>query len=264
MKKFIALLCMLTCVFSLTACGGDDTMNTYQAEKVAMVEQNAVNYIIPMMEDSIVNEAILDIYQVDGYTNEEWETVISNSFGISVDGEAYVNGIESFLSGTEKLGKIVSVGEASATVDGDTIIVNVDVVGEYKNGQVELIFSNDYFGVLESCTLNVFESFGELMARAAMNTLLGMGTVFAVLILIMFIIDAFVFIPKIQEAFSKKDKKEEAPTAPVAAAPAVEEAVEEADDHELVAVIAAAIAAYEGKTSTDGFVVRSIKKSRRR
>ena len=33
------------------------------------------------------------------------------------------------------------------------------------------------------------------------------------------------------------------------------------DDTELVAVIAAAIAAYEGSGSTDGFVVRSIRKS---
>ena len=33
------------------------------------------------------------------------------------------------------------------------------------------------------------------------------------------------------------------------------------DDAELVAVIAAAIAAYEGTGSTDGFVVRSIRKS---
>ena len=55
--------------------------------------------------------------------------------------------------------------------------------------------------------------------------------------------------------------------APVAApkaapAPAVAAAVEEAeemDDTELVAVIAAAIAAAEG-TTTDGFVVRSIKR----
>ena len=38
-----------------------------------------------------------------------------------------------------------------------------------------------------------------------------------------------------------------------------EDAQELADDTELVAVIAAAIAAYEG-TSTDGFVVRSIRR----
>ena len=36
----------------------------------------------------------------------------------------------------------------------------------------------------------------------------------------------------------------------------------EADDTELVAVIAAAIAASEGAASTDGFVVRSIRKVR--
>ena len=34
-------------------------------------------------------------------------------------------------------------------------------------------------------------------------------------------------------------------------------------DAQLVAVIAAAIAAYEGTTSTDGFVVRSIRKIKR-
>ena len=55
-----------------------------------------------------------------------------------------------------------------------------------------------------------------------------------------------------------------APAAPAPApAPAEEEQEEElADDGELVAVIAAAIAAYEGSTSTDGFVVRSIKRSK--
>jgi hypothetical protein len=40
-------------------------------------------------------------------------------------------------------------------------------------------------------------------------------------------------------------------------------AAEEEDDTELVAVIAAAIAAYEGATGTDGFVVRSVRKIKR-
>jgi hypothetical protein len=62
-------------------------------------------------------------------------------------------------------------------------------------------------------------------------------------------------------------KKKEAPAAPAAApkaAPAAPAAVEEelVDDLELVAVISAAIAAYTG-TSSDGFVVRSIKRSDR-
>ena len=50
-----------------------------------------------------------------------------------------------------------------------------------------------------------------------------------------------------------------APAAPAPAAPAVEENL--TDDTELVSVITAAIAAYEGKETVDnGLVVRSIKR----
>ena len=49
--------------------------------------------------------------------------------------------------------------------------------------------------------------------------------------------------------------------APAVAAPVVEE--ELSDDLELVAVIAAAIAAYEGSEDASGYVVRSIKKSKK-
>ena len=74
-----------------------------------------------------------------------------------------------------------------------------------------------------------------------------------------FIISLIKYVPALLNGTSKK-KKEEAPKA--APAPTVAAAVEEAeemDDTELVAVIAAAIAAAEG-TTTDGFVVRSIKR----
>ena len=265
MKKFVALLCMLTCVFSLTACGGEDTVTEYQADKQAVAEQYAVDSIIPLMEESLANETIMDIYEQNGYTAEEWETVIANSFSASVEGDAFLKGLESFRTAKESMGAILSVGEVTSVIDDDTIIVNVDVTGELKNGQVELIFSNDYFAVLKSCTLNVDATFGELMTKAAMNTILGMGSVFVVLILIMYIIQAFALIPKIKAMFSKKENKPAAPAPAPAAAPVVaEEAAEEADDLALVAVIAAAVAAYEGQTSTDGFIVRSIKKSRRR
>lgn len=265
MKRFVAFLCMLTCVFSLTACGGEDTMNVYQAEKVELAEQYAVDSIIPLMEESLASESVLDVYYKDGYTTEEWETAILSAYSVSVDGDAYLKGLESFIKGHETMGAITGIGEVTSKLDGEEIIVNVDVTGEFKNAQVELIFTNDYFAEVKSCTLNVDATFGDKMAKAGMNTLLGMGSVFAVLILIMYIIEAFKFIPKIQAVFSKKKEVAPAPKeVPAQTAPVAEEVVEEADDLELVAVIAAAIAAYEGQTSTDGFVVRSIKKSRRR
>ena len=263
MKKFIALLCTLTCILGLTACGSTETVNQYQADKQELTEQLAVESIIPMMDDARNNMSILDIYTANGFTAEDWEKSLSSVYGISVEGEAFTKGLESFITARKEMGELVSIGEVTSSVKDDEILVYVDVTGELKDGQVELIFSNDYTAKLKSCTLNVDATFGDLMTKAALNTLLGMGSVFAVLILIMFIIYAFGLIPKFQKMFSKKEEAPKEAKAPVAA-PVVEEVYEEADDYALVAVIAAAIAAYEGQTSTDGFVVRSIKKSRRR
>lgn len=104
------------------------------------------------------------------------------------------------------------------------------------------------------------EDLGAVLSEAAFNTLIGMGTVFVVLILISFIIWLFKFIGLAEKkAAARKQKQEE--TKKTVEAPAVPKTPEEAlpDDRELVAVIAAAVAAYEG-TSADGIVVRSIRR----
>nr|WP_304974172.1 OadG family protein [uncultured Acetatifactor sp.] len=150
------------------------------------------------------------------------------------------------------------------TIDGNQIVVEVAVTGEKKNATAEVIFSNDMFMKLQSAALNPTSTVGELMANAGLNTLIGMGTVFVVLILISLIISCFKVIPKIQEnAARKKAAQKEVAGVDNAVTQIVEqETVEEAeeDDCELVAVIAAAIAASEGAATTDGFVVRSIRR----
>lgn len=101
----------------------------------------------------------------------------------------------------------------------------------------------------------------ENLEKAAVNTLLGMGTVFLVLILMIGVISCLKFVPMLQEKFSGKTKTQE-PVAPVIEEETVVDYEEElADDLELVAVITAAIAATEN-TSTDGLVVRSIKRAK--
>lgn len=97
--------------------------------------------------------------------------------------------------------------------------------------------------------------------KALMNTLIGMGTVFLVLIFISFIISLFKYI---NQTDAKRTVAAEPVPSLIPAAPSVEE-TEEAeeelvDDTELVAVITAAIAAYAG-TSSEGFQVRSIKRA---
>lgn len=112
------------------------------------------------------------------------------------------------------------------------------------------------------------EDMGEKMATAGLNTLIGMGTVFAVLILISFIISLFKYIPMIQDKLAqrkakKTDTKQDSIDNTIAQIVEKEENTDLSDDLELVAVIAAAIAASEGAASTDGFVVRSIRKVNR-
>ena len=98
---------------------------------------------------------------------------------------------------------------------------------------------------LSSVATNVRYSMPELMEQAGLNTVLGMGTTFVVLILLAFLISLFRFIPKIQAAMSKK---EETPVPAPAAAPApAEEAAEETEDDALIAVIAAAVACRSGE-----------------
>jgi len=100
---------------------------------------------------------------------------------------------------------------------------------------------------------------GEKLGNAGLNTLMGMGVVFAVLILISLVISAFGLINK-AEARKKAAAPAAVSPAPAVQAPAVEQQEEDlTDDLELVAVIAAAIAASEN-TSPDGLVVRSIRK----
>lgn len=103
---------------------------------------------------------------------------------------------------------------------------------------------------------------GERMEKAALNTLIGMGTVFIVLIIIIGVISLFKFIPMIQDRLAKKNagNVQESGVSAATQMSNVQKDTDVSDDLELVAVIAAAIAASEGAASADGFVVRSIRK----
>ena len=103
---------------------------------------------------------------------------------------------------------------------------------------------------------------GERMEKAALNTLIGMGTVFIVLIIIIGVISLFKFILMIQDRLAKKNagNVQESGVSAATQMSNVQEDTDVSDDLELVAVIAAAIAASEGAASADGFVVRSIRK----
>lgn len=279
MKKFLALICMMTCIFGLSACGSEDGWvtqgdlpaskyeQTYEQWKLQNAMQIAREKLVPMLT-GYMSEDTLD--SLDGLTMEEIAYLVASEMGLGVDGYAFYSAAGSFQSAADSVGNIQSIGEASAKIDDDQIIVHVEVIGDKKNATAEVILSNDMFFELESAALNPESSMGELMIGAALNTLIGMATVFTVLILISFIISCFRIIPKLQNsAAERKARKMEASSdvkviaqKDIAANPAGEDIADQSDDLELAAVIAAAVAAYEGSASTDGFVVRSIRRLR--
>ena len=86
-------------------------------------------------------------------------------------------------------------------------------------------------------------SLGEILVKALMDTLMGMGTVFIILLLICLIISLFKFIPKDEPA------KKETP-AVSQAVPAVDDSSEE--DEVIAAIIAAIRMSLEGQLQAQG------------
>ncbi|MBP5152165.1 MAG: OadG family protein [Lachnospiraceae bacterium] len=205
------------------------------------------------------------------YNKEEikalFEQIFYQSYGMGVDAElgTFDGLLTSYVQMSEEMGS-VNIGGHKAEIQGKEIVVTYDVTGDNCDGTVTFTFSNDIFTRFKSGNAEAHTSFAQKMSAAAkqmgnagLNTLLGMGSVFIVLILICFIISSF-------SLFNRTGKKKpaEVKAAPVAAPSAEPEPEELSDDTELVAVITAAICAYEGAGSSDGFVVRSIRKANRR
>lgn len=263
MKKFWILTCLITCIFGMTACGSEKKLTQYEQYKVERACYFAETQYIPAIQ-MIIGQTGDD--GLSDYTAKEVEYLVTQMFGLEVDGNAFVSAMDSFKAADAEIGGTVRVGgdgeksKTTAVIDDDQIIVSVPVEGNKDNAVAEVVVSNDLFFKLESASLNKVSTMSDLMSKAAMNTLLGMGSVFIVLILISLIISCFNVIPKIQAAFAGP-KEEPAVPATVGIEKAVAQIEEqESDDLELVAVIAAAIAASQGAASTDGFVVRSIKR----
>ena len=121
------------------------------------------------------------------------------------------------------------------------------------------------------------------LMTAMLNTLMGMGTVFLVLIFISLIISLFIYIPGLERRmrrlgnrfrnyFARKKPRQSDPERKTPRRPKLrkedlydQDVVEEPDEGALIAVIMAAIAASEGgAVSADQLVVRSIRRVGRR
>ena len=247
MKTFkkITSVCMALLVMAALIIGS--TSMVFAADKVDDSVKNTLVNTAEGLTDTIIGLADADI---ENYHNS------GDDFTTSA--------MQSWQSSKDELGsKKDKNGETSVTLKDDQYTVTVPV--KFEKADANFVYVFDSTGTPVSLSVDVQYGMGKTLQRAGLNTLMGIGTVFVMLILLSLLISLFRFIPnpEAKKAAEAKAAKEVKEAEAAAAAPAVQAAEENlADDGELVAVIAAAIAAAEG-TTTDGFVVRSIRKVKR-
>lgn len=263
LKKFLLLFTCIACMFCMTACSSiisSDAMKESAKDKEAVSNKEAIvdwceaqiEYLDKTSDDKIMAsaeaaETLSDINKTEYVVNPD---------GMNVATVEFLNG---WIKTREDLGALKSIDGSEVEISSETgtlCVVSVDVT--YENRKCSFEFTIDEDMNLVSGAINPAYTTGEKMEKAALNTLIGMGTVFVVLIFISFIISLLKYVNKIGQKSNKEVETKEAE------AQGVDNAIaqivsSEMDDLELVAVITAAIAASEG-TTTDGLVVRSIKK----
>jgi len=134
--------------------------------------------------------------------------------GIPCGGRDYVNILSSWRSGVEECGAYTGTQEFAVLVDSFTITerngdIELNGVMEFANRSANVTFVFDGDGTVTSLTIGGQYSIPEIIKKATLNTIIGMGIVFAVLAFMAWVISWFKWINKAQEHFAKKKTKTE-------------------------------------------------------
>ncbi len=273
--KILVLGMIICCLFGLTACGEEVYNHDFTGSKYSsqIFSESRLKYMAERTEETY------EMFYLYGLTPENFEEEAYTSLAVHQDeytGEISVeddmfnvfkNGYDSWYKAVNDLGfdskdtlvddlKVTGV-EYDVNKDDDEMRVIATIGGTKRTA--EMVMYLDHDASLKDVGVTVMRSDEEKLANAGLNTLLGMGMAFSILILIALIISLFPLI----FGTGKKKKESDKEITQKAMDNTISQIAEQEDlssDAELVAVIAAAIAAYEGSGSTDGFQVRSIRR----
>ena len=244
-KKISLLLCVLAAMLCFTACGSSKEAVEYDEASMEQVTEFLIEYC------SNADDAMMEQWSDMSEFNMNLQLTQA---GLPIEPGSFISTMDAWKAAVKECGDYVSHGDYTYEASGKEVKVSTEA--EFKDRDATITFVFDDRLYLDSMTVDAEYTTGEILEKAGLN----MGTVFVVLIFISLIISLFRFIPAIENAFKRKPAAEMKKESVPAKEPAAKEAqVSETDDTELIAVISAAIAAAEG-TSTDGFIVRSIRR----
>ncbi len=247
------LVCLLLLVPSLAR--AEELSALEAAERGTVVESDRASL------EAFVDQTIQSITAMSDEEIQEW---LSPSSILVSQNKKVMESVRSWADVKEDLGTFVEVEDHQIAVTDDEITIETLCTFEKGTATVTTVLDrkDSQFSASLSFAEGGNESLATAMGHAALNTVIGLGVVFVVLLFLTFLIGQFRHVAALEGKFAKKPAEKEQPPAPAVPVEEVLQTEELAGDDDLVAVLAAAVAAYEG-TTTDGFVVRSIRKSAR-
>ena len=259
-KRILVVFTTLILALSLVACGGkkDNTYGGYDTEAYDTIAKLYMNYALSL--DEAEYEQATEYFMANGlgqYGDAVKEAGLPKFLSTSFVGfDSLLNSYKDIKD--VKVGDFVDFGKVEVEKSGKTITATMITDFTVRDLKTTFVYNaNDVDAGPTAVDIEPVYTLGETMQKAALNTVMGILIVFFMLVIMSGVIKCFEIIPKLEKR--AKDKKEGTTVAAPAAAPVAPVTKNETDDLQLVAVIAAAIAASTG-ASTDSFVVRSIKK----
>ena len=266
MKKikriFILLTVLLFSVFLLSCSKKEEESTSLSKEEKSGLEEVIKNYF----------------QQIESQDDKQLEDSINNAY--KAKEELFYNALSNYKNSKKDLGEFKEIEEVDVKKEGNTYVVDLHA----KYAKRELIFHaalhDDYSGFSE-LSFNPVYSLSEKLFAALQNMIVGMGTVFAVLIFIAWIISLFVHVHRWEVRQAEKKKERAVKSSPVSSEnkgsdlekpvlPVLEK--EEGISEEILSVILmAAVKAYEedhrkknpysdARALENGLFVRSIRR----
>lgn len=256
-KRVMWMLCMVFCLaFTFTGCSLTRENPNLAESKLEKASKEYVMTFWDKDQRAEQKTQYVDVIEQQFGTIKEFQVKYKEMGATQEQIDQVVDiykDYKEYAKAKKKYGAFKKITDTKYSLASSSASVSVSVQTE-KGKTVVFTMNYDKHGEMTDHKYEEYKTVGQTMGKAALNTVMSMAIVFCVLIFIALIISSFKLI---SEAQKKQEVQVEAPVA----APAVAEIEEEedlTDDLELVAVIAAAIAASEEMESTDGLVIRSI------
>lgn len=113
--------------------------------------------------------------------------------GLPIEGDNFLSMLDAWEGAEKECGSYVKHGEYEFEASDKEL--SVSTLAEYEDREATIEFKFDEDLNLESMDVSAKYTTAEILEKAGLNTVLGMGTVFVVLIFLAFLISLIKYIP---------------------------------------------------------------------